>query len=75
MLANPQGCHMCFIIPNNLSHPRAPKFHDKLKLQTHLGSAISKQQVYGANHAGMSYLFYRIELRIISTGLRFYFFL
>ena len=43
-------------------------------LQTHLGSAISKQQVNRANHAGMSYLFYHTEPRMISTGLWFYFF-
>ena len=44
-------------------------------LQTHLGSAISKQQVYRADHAGISYLFYHTKPRMISTWLRFYYFL
>ena len=44
-------------------------------LQTHLGSAISKQQVYRAEHAGISYLFYHTKPRMISTWLRFCYFL
>ena len=39
-LANPQECHICFIIPNNPPpppSPRAPKVHDKLKLTNSLG--------------------------------------
>ena len=45
------------------------------QVETHLGSAISEQQVYCADHAGMSYLLYHTEQPTISTRLRFYFFL
>ena len=76
MLANPQGCHICFIIPNNPPHSRAPKVHDKLKLTNSPGQCNIKAAGLPCKPChGMSYLFYRIEPRMISNGLRFYFFL
>ena len=57
MLATPQRCHICFIIPNT---PLTPGTQNPWQVETykiHLGSAISEQQVYRADHAGISYLF------------------
>ena len=55
MLATPQGCHICFIIPNNTPPPppSPPGTQNTWQVETyktHLGSVISEQQVYRADH-------------------------
>ena len=51
MLATPQGCHICFIIPNNTPSPPGTQNPWQVETyKTHLGSVISEQQVYRADH-------------------------
>ena len=81
MLATPQGCHICFIIPNNTPPPppSPPGTQNPCQdetYKTHLGSVISEQQVYHADHVVIYYMYliFLPEQPTTSTGLRFYFF-
>ena len=38
-------------------HPRATKIYDVEIYKTHLGSVISEQQVYRADHVGIYYVY------------------
>ena len=75
-VSNPVGMSHLFYYTEK--HPLTPGHPKSLtSYKTHLGSVISEQHVYRADHVGIyyMYLFYPSwTVPTISTGLRFYFF-